>query len=185
MFDDALSARLKEIFDLPERPEDLRSLARLWRGRLAGGDGLQTAERLLSPQPTPHRVRWNGQEGFTWCVLDALMLPFLVGCPVDVTTTTPVERVDIRLRASTESVESSHPEAVVSLAAADEGREVRRSCCPYILAFTSLDEYRRWCDETPGVLATPLGLEQAWMLAADLTEPPLSNDGTACPCCGV
>lgn len=99
-------------------------------------------------------------------------------------TTTPVERVGIRLCASTEGVASSHPGAAVSLAVAAEGAgDVRRACCPYILALTGQGEYRRWLGANPGVVGTCLSLEEAWTLAAELMQPPFADEEPGRACC--
>lgn len=150
----ALARRLREILYLPATPSDVEELARLWREARP-----VRLEALFSDRPTPHRVNWDNRAGWTLCILDALMLPFFDGLPVEVETTTPVGQHTIRLQASTRDLQSTHPDAVISLGVA-VGRdgEVKDVCCPHILAFVDSSEYEQWCLDRPDVASIALPL---------------------------
>lgn len=160
----ALARRLRQVLHLPATPGDLAELASLWREARP-----IRLEALFSDHPTPHRVIWGDRSGWTLCVLDALMLPFMDGRPVEVETTTPAGGHTIRLRASTQDLQSTHPDAVISLGVA-VGREgeVKDVCCPHILAFVDRSEYEQWCQSHPDVASIALPLRQAWLFAGRL-----------------
>lgn len=82
---------LRDLLGLRDAPHTMSELV-----VLAAARGRPPLERLLALSPTPHRVRWDGRQDYTPCVLDALMLPFLLDADaVEGETTTPVDRVRV------------------------------------------------------------------------------------------
>lgn len=162
----ALADALREgVADSHSDP--VRVIAQRWDlARSLNSDGSSLPDRLFADAPTPHHVRWNGREGWTHCILDALMLPFFNGEPAEVETVTPVRGTRIELRVSDEAVESSHPGARVAVSAAPtRGDDVRRACCPFVLAFADRYEYELWHRQHGDVVSVALTLEEAWRLA--------------------
>lgn len=79
------------------------------RGRVTGAIG-------LSLQPTAHRLRVGDQQLYTWCALDALFLPAVLGRTAVVESICPGSGRPVRLEVSPDAVDNVEPaEAVVSL----------------------------------------------------------------------
>ncbi|NLG69632.1 MAG: hypothetical protein GX496_08760 [Firmicutes bacterium] len=145
----------------------MEDLAQLWQAK----GGLTDPSRLWSRHPTPHAVTSSERRGWTYCILDALALPFLNGQRVDIASTTPLAGEVVEVHASAEGVWSSHPEALVSLGARVRGsNEVREACCPCILTFRDAEECAAWQQRHPDVMAVAMTLEEAWRLAEALAR---------------
>ena len=70
----------------------------------------------LSLQPTPHQFHLGEQALYTWCALDALAFPPLLGRAARVISTCPATGTEIRLTVTPERIERLEPtSAVVSV----------------------------------------------------------------------
>ena len=60
----------------------------------------------LTPIPTPHRFRVNGQTFYTWCALDALTYPALLQVVASVESSCPVSGAPVTLSITPIGVEN-------------------------------------------------------------------------------
>jgi len=88
--------------------------------------GRITAIAGMSLDPTPHRFQVGEQTLYTWCAVDALFFPALLGRTADVTSHCPVSGVEIRLTVRPDKVMRVDPlGTVLSVVIPD-----RRGCGP-------------------------------------------------------
>ena len=123
----------------------------------------------LTLRPTPHRFKLKECTLFTWCALDSLMFPGLVGQTVQVESPCARTGQPVRVTVSPEGVQQVEPpEAVVSLVAPEASPDVRRVFCDYVNFFQSAEAAAEWLVEHPG--ATTLPVAEAYVLGRRLTE---------------
>ena len=112
----------------------------------------------LTLRPTPHRLSVEGQQLYTWCALDTLVFPALLGRAASIespchTTGTPV-RVTVDPAAGVTSVEPAS--AVVSIVTPGEHTSIRTAFCNQVHFFASRHVAQPWLDDHPGMSVLPV-----------------------------
>lgn len=123
----------------------------------------------LTLQPTPHRFVLKGHTLFTWCALDALMFPSLIGQTVHVESPCVSTGIPVRVTVTPEGVEQVEPpNAVVSLVAPEASPDIRRAFCDYVNFFSSDQAATDWLGRHPGAITLPVA--EAYQLGRRLAE---------------
>lgn len=156
------------------------------RQALAGFADLETDEQGrvvgygLTLRPTPHRFMVDGQRLYTWCALDTLVFPALLGRAASIEspchgTGTPV-RLTVDPEAGVTSVDP--PTAVVSIVTPEEHTSIRTTFCNQVHFFASRQAAQPWLGEHPGMTVLPVAdahrLGQALLPA--LPDPTARHD---------
>ncbi len=159
----------------PVPPEDVASRERLESSALSPVEydeqGRVVAFGGLSLEPTPHRFEVSDQSLYTWCALDALFLPHVLGLPARIESTCPISGRQVRLRVGPEGLEASEPsDALMSLVVpgARLKGNVRSNLCCHVHFFASEDAAHTWISDHTG--STLLPVSEASELARDMTQ---------------
>ncbi len=126
----------------------------------------------LSLLPTPHQFHVNGHDLYTWCALDTLMYPVVIGQRAHVTSCCPVSGVPVRLTVTPERVEElDPPHALVSIVVPDAAAaccDVRGAFCQHVSFFAGADAGAVWRAAHPEI--TLLSVEDAYAVAHHLAR---------------
>ena len=142
----------------------------------------------LTLRPTRHRFTVAGQELYTWCALDTLFFPALIGKAATIESTSPGSGTLIRVMTGADgTVTSVQPAtAVVSIISHPGTGPVRSSFCNQVHYFASREDAQPWLDSHPD--GEVLDIEAAHragaamaaaLLAAAATRAPAAQDS----CC--
>ncbi len=112
----------------------------------------------LTSKPTRHRFQLHGHRLYTWCAVDALFFPMLIGAPARIQSpcvaTGDLVQIDLT-PAGVEHVEPSS--AVVSVVTPTTNvSEVRRAVCAAQNFFRSAEAASQWQAEHPQALLLPV-----------------------------
>lgn len=111
------------------------------RGRIVGAG--------LTLLPTEHVFEIEGKRLFTWCALDALMFPTLLGLGARVTSPCATTGRLISMNVTPTEVLNVDPStACVSLVPPRADSDVRSSFCVHVRFFATQQAARRWQDES-------------------------------------
>ena len=121
----------------------------------------------ITLRPTPHRFTVDGHPLYTWCALDTLIFPAILGQPAQVESPCHTTGDPIRLTVEPDEVTGVDPEtAVVSIVTPDDLASVRASFCNHVHFFTDTAAAQSWLSEHPGGSVLPVA--QAYQLGREL-----------------
>lgn len=111
----------------------------------------------LTLVPTPHVYEANGPKLYTWCAVDALLFPIMLGHTAQIESHDPVTGEKIQVTVSPNGVQKVEPEsAVVSWVNDVDLSNIRGSVCQYVHFFTSTESASKWIARHPGKTFYPV-----------------------------
>lgn len=123
-------------------------------------DGRIVAFIGLSLPPSAHRFTVGGQILHTWCVLDALFLPEILGQRATLATTCPASGKTITIELAPDRIESANPPgAVMSVVAPDiqSSRDnLRGAFCSHVNLYADAEIFAGWAKTRPGAAYVPI-----------------------------
>lgn len=183
---DELGRRLAVLFELDEAPA---TLAGWFEASMAAFEeaGLEVGpDALLAGEPTRHEVDLDGRSAHTYCLMDALVLPFVVGEDVEVGSSDPWTGEELRLEVTRDDVDVEPGSAVMSVGTPPVGGgdgeiepglpggldhdRAHDNLCPYINGFRTRENHDAWADANPGIASTAVPVEASYELARDFVR---------------
>lgn len=125
----------------------------------------------ITLRETPHRFTVDGQQLYTWCALDTLIVPTVLGRPAQIVSPTPGsgELVSLDIDPATGITALDPATAVISVLVPDRGStSVRAAFCDQVHFFATPTAAERWLTEHPG--ATVLAVHEAFDLGRRLAQ---------------
>ncbi|GAC1543880.1 MAG: organomercurial lyase MerB [Herpetosiphon sp.] len=99
----------------------------------------------LTLTPTPHRFVVDGRTLYTWCALDTLIFPALLGCTAAITSVTPGSGTPVHVTVTPHTVASVDPvTAVVSILQPTTNPDVRVAFCNQVHFFNAAGAAAGW-----------------------------------------
>ena len=111
----------------------------------------------LTLVPTPHRFRVDGRDLYTWCALDTLIFPSLLGVRAQVESPCQSSGTPVRLIATPERVSGVEPPgAVVSVVPIEHAPNIRTAFCDHVHFFRSAADADAWLGQHAGGMVLPV-----------------------------
>lgn len=185
---DDVATTFEAALDLASRPETVGDWIELTAARLDAAGISFGVEELCLTDESRHRAEIGGETRYFACVLDTLLVPFVLEAPdqVAVQTESPVSETVIDVTVTQDGIVAEPEEAVMSFGLAGDAESPAArggilasdtvQVCPYINAFADENEYEQWVDRTPEATTMVLPLEGGFALAAELSRR-LPTDG--------
>lgn len=137
------------------------------------GNGGSTSPATL--RPTPHRFEIGGVQLYTWCALDTLIFPAVLGRPAQVSSPCHATGQLISATVEPDAIREVEPaNAVVSIVAPDGSASIRAAFCDEVHFFASGDVAEDWLDHHPG--ATVLPVADAYELGRPIARAVVGDD---------
>lgn len=134
----------------------------------------------LTQRPTPHRFEVDGKQLYTWCALDTLVFPAVLGATARVESPCHATGTPIRLTVAPDGVTDLTPaDAVVSIVTPDDMASVRSAFCNHVHFFANPAAAQDWLTDHPGMTVLPVA--DTYQLGRPLTQNLL--DGPAPQSC--
>ncbi len=131
----------------------------------------------LTLRETPHRFEVEGKRLYTWCALDTLVFPALLGRSARIESPCHGTGTTVRVTVEPTGVTNVDPEtAVVSIVAPDKPDSIRGTFCSHVHFFASSEAAQNWLDEHPA--GTIHAVDEALRLGQPLIEALLENIAT-------
>ncbi|WP_104062054.1 organomercurial lyase MerB [Arthrobacter sp. 4R501] len=120
------------------------------------GDG-RIIGQGLTQRPTPHRLELAGDQLYTWCALDTLIFPALLGTTARIESSCHATGVPIRLSVGASGVTDVEPNtAVVSLINPEDMSSIRSAFCNQVHFFASDEAAQPWLAAHPDGSVVPV-----------------------------
>lgn len=133
----------------------------------------------LTLRPTRHRFEVDGRALFTWCALDTLMFPAILGIAARVESTCFVTGEPIRLEVDASGPREVAPSStVVSLVVASDASSVRTSFCNEVHFFATRRVAGRWLEGHPE--ASLVSVDEAYRVGLALAQSRFGGAGRCC-----
>lgn len=130
----------------------------------------------LTLRPTPHRFDIDGRQLYTWCALDTLIFPGILGRTAHVTSVCHSTGQPVHLTVDTHGITNVEPAtAVVSIVTPDHPASIRAAFCHHVHFFATREAAEPWLAQNPW--ATTITAAEAYQLGRPLTQSLL--DGTS------
>ncbi|NMR32172.1 organomercurial lyase MerB [Crystallibacter degradans] len=128
----------------------------------------------LTQRPTRHRFEVDGEQLYTWCALDTLIFPALLGTSARIESAYDSASTPVRIHAGSSGVTNIEPAtAVVSLINPEDISSVRSSFCNQVHFFASPEEAGPWLKDHPE--GTVIPVEEAYRIASDMAGKMLAR----------
>lgn len=128
----------------------------------------------LTLRETPHVFEVDGHRLYTWCALDTLMFPALIGTTARVESRCAVTGRPVYLIVAPNTVRQVEPaETMVSLLVPDASSDIRRSFCCHVHFFASPSVANTWALEHPGI--DVVSVENAFGLGREIAHKLLED----------
>ncbi len=123
----------------------------------------------LTLKPTPHHIEIDGTPLYTWCALDTLIFPAILGTSARIESVCHTTGVPVRVTVTTSGVTGVEPSsAVVSLVNPEDMSAVRSAFCNQVHFFASAEAAQPWLESHPDGSVIPL--EEASRLGTLMAE---------------
>ncbi|WP_144662974.1 organomercurial lyase MerB [Paenarthrobacter nicotinovorans] len=123
----------------------------------------------LTLRPTQHRFEVNGEQLYTWCALDTLIFPALLGTTARIESACHATGVPVRYSVSASGVTGVQPAtAVVSLINPEAMSSIRSAFCNQVRLFASAETAQPWLDANPEGSVVPI--TEAFRLGTAMAE---------------
>ena len=135
----------------------------------------------ITLRPTPHQFTVGGRHLFTWCALDTLMFPALLGQAASVSSQCHAtgEPVHVQVDVSPDRVSAVTPaEAVVSIVTPGETASLRGAFCNQVHFFSSAEAAGPWLAEHPEASVLPVA--EAFELGRPLVAQLAAGSADCC-----
>lgn len=113
----------------------------------------------ITQRETPHRFNVGGRHLFTWCALDTVMFPVLLGQPAAVSSPCHATGQPVQLQVEVDPHRVSHltpPDAVVSIVTPGPTPSIRGAFCNQVHFFSSAAAAAPWLAEHPEATVVPV-----------------------------
>lgn len=172
--EDIATATGRQVNDVRDALAGLPSLEFDEQGRVVGSG--------ITLRPTPHRFEIDGRTLYTWCALDTLIFPAILGRTAQISSPCQATGDLVHLTVAPGQVVSiDPPTAVVSLVVPEPNSPVRTAFCNHVHFFRSPQAAQPWLDEHPDAAVLPvqdaLGLGQRLAAAR-----PGTSESQQCDC---
>jgi alkylmercury lyase len=147
-------------------------------GKALGGEWDEEGRLLgnvLTLIPTSHRFRVNGKELYTWCSMDAMHLPGLLGRPAEVESVDPVSGQAVHLVIPPDGVPSFTPAGTVLTIVLSSGDRSgpQSPLCRQMHFFASRESAAIWVRDRPNV--TIMSVEEVHQRVREYIHTPLES----------
>ncbi len=123
----------------------------------------------LTLRETRHSFEVDGHRLYTWCALDALMFPALIGKVARVTSNCPQTGAPVSMTVAPQAISGLTPaSAVVSLVMPDASADIRSSFCCQVHFFASTAAAQVWAESRTG--AEIVTVDEAFCVGREIVE---------------